>query len=88
LISIFGTIFISLLILLRNKGDYNLKVILLFSYLFFVLGTWANWNVALVYTLDRLLTPWAIQLRLTFIIAIIYLVNLALSKQEFSKGLD
>jgi hypothetical protein len=34
LISIFGTIFISLLILLRNKGDYNLKVILLFSYLF------------------------------------------------------
>ena len=88
LISIFGTIFISLLILLRNKGDYNLKVILLFSYLFFVLGTWANWNVALVYTLDRLLTPWAIQLRLTFIIAIIYLVNLALSKQEFSKSLD
>ena len=88
LISIFGTIFISLLILLRNKGDYNLKVILLFSYLFFVLGTWANWNVALVYTLDRLLTPWAVQLRLTFIIAMLYLINLTLSKQEFSKSLD
>jgi hypothetical protein len=85
LITIFSTIFISLLILSRMKDEYNLRLILVCSYLFFVLGTWANWNVALVYTLDRLLTPWAIQLRLTFIIAIIYLINLILSKQDFSK---
>jgi hypothetical protein len=85
LITIFSTIFISLLILSRKKDEYNLRLILVCSYLFFVLGTWANWNVALVYTLDRLLTPWAIQLRLTFIIAIIYLINLTISKQDFSK---
>ena len=88
LISIFSTIFFSLLILYRNKGEYSLKIILLFSYLFFILGTWANWNVALVYTLDRLLTPWAVQLRLTFIIAMLYLINLTLSKQEISNNLD
>jgi hypothetical protein len=86
LILIFGTIFISLIILNREKDQDNLKIILVFSYLFFILGTWANWNVALVYTLDRLLTPWAVQLRLTFIIAIIYLINLIMSKQEFSKS--
>ena len=88
LITIFGTIFISLIILSRKKDEYNLRIIFIFSYLFFILGTWANWNVALVYTLDRLLTPWAVQLRLTFIIAIIYLINLTLPKQEFSKSLD
>ena len=88
LIVIFGTIFMSLIILKREKDEDNLKIILVFSYLFFILGTWANWNVALVYTLDRLLTPWAVQLRLTFIIAIIYLINLIISKQEFSKNLD
>jgi hypothetical protein len=88
LILIFGTIFISLIILIREKDHDNLKIILVFSYLFFILGTWANWNVALVYTLDRLLTPWAVQLRLTFIIAIIYLINLIMSKQEFSKSQD
>ena len=85
LITIFSTIFISLLILSRKKDEYSLRLIFVCSYLFFILGTWANWNVALVYTLDRLLTPWAIQLRLTFIIAIIYLINLTLSKQKFLK---
>jgi hypothetical protein len=85
LITIFSTLFISLIVLSRKKEEYNLRLIFVCSYLFFIFGTWANWNVALVYTLDRLLTPWAVQLRLTFIIAIIYLINLTLSKRKFSK---
>lgn len=88
LILIFGIIFICLIILSRKKDEVNLRIVVVSSYLFFILGTWANWNVALVYTLDRLLTPWAVQLRLTFIIAVIYLINSIMSKQEFSKSLD
>jgi hypothetical protein len=51
----------------------NFKLTLLISiiFTFFCIGTWANWNMALTYTLDRLLTPWSVILKLIFIITLI-----------------
>jgi len=37
----------------------------------FFAGVWSNWHISVTYELDRYLMPWAIQLRIIFIIALV-----------------
>lgn len=83
--SLMIVIFLNLILFyfLHIKFSYNLKLKSLISiyFIFFCFGTWANWNMALTYTLDRLLTPWAIILKLIFIITVVS--NLEFIRKRF-----
>ena len=68
-------IFLNLILFyyLQSKFKNYSKLTLLTNFLFtfFCLGSWANWNIALTYTLDRLLTPWSVILKVIFILTLV-----------------
>lgn len=82
MIFIFVNIIIFYLVNLKLKKDQKLRFLISIIFLFFIMGTWANWNMALTYTLDRLLTPWSVVLKLIFIITLIF--NLEALRNRFN----
>jgi hypothetical protein len=65
-----------------HQFDFLIKILLA---IFFV-AVWANWHISVTYELDRYLMPWAILLRIIFILCLTQLLDSFTKRKQFHEN--
>jgi hypothetical protein len=65
-----------------HQFDFLIKILLA---IFFV-AVWANWHISVTYELDRYLMPWAILLRIIFILCLTQLLDSFIKRKQFHEN--
>jgi hypothetical protein len=56
-----------------------------FLFVFFA-GVWSNWHISVTYELDRYLMPWAVELRIIFVFALVLTLDTYLKKRMINEN--
>jgi len=52
----------------------------------FFAGVWSNWHISVTYELDRYLMPWAVELRIIFVFALVLTLDTYLKKRMINEN--
>ena len=76
------TIHVCQKLIFDRQFDFLIKTLLA---IFFV-AVWANWHISVTYELDRYLMPWAILLRIIFILCLMQLLDLFTKRKQIHEN--
>ena len=55
--------------------DQNIRNALSVFLIIFFVAIWSNWHISVTYELDRYIMPWAVEIRVIFIISLLAIVD-------------